>query len=300
MHGKLRAFTKNLEAVDAQYRQAEALLRACPGLALSYNDLKALGADVAALAAQLQSNRQIQALVHKMGRDHMAQERNKRCKIPHISQSEVHGIRRRNDIMRLLPGELANLDDPTLETLFYARLLENNLLCYELRGSAFTDGETSETQQQRAGPVVACLDTSASMQGKPLLRAKALLLATANILKREHRALHVLLFDSNGQLKEYTLDQPENMGGLLYFLQQGFNGGTDFETPLKRACQIIATQKTYHKADILMISDGDCGLSAEFEQHLQQQKQDLDCSVYSMLCAGVRVEDGFSDEVVVL
>ena len=49
-----------------------------------------------------------------------------------------------------------------------------------------------------------------------------------------------------------------------------------------------------------MISDGDCQLSAPFSAQLQTQKQQLDASIYSVLCAGSRVADSFSDEVVLL
>jgi uncharacterized protein with von Willebrand factor type A (vWA) domain len=56
----------------------------------------------------------------------------------------------------------------------------------------------------------------------------------------------------------------------------------------------------YKKADVLMISDGDCNLTPEFTEKLQAQKTILNCSIYSVLCNGSRIEDGFSDEVVVL
>jgi uncharacterized protein with von Willebrand factor type A (vWA) domain len=202
--------------------------------------------------------------------------------------------------MRVLPSELLNLEDETLETLFYARLLEKNLLSYELQGVTFINGEETETIQKRTGPVVACLDTSASMQGAPLLKAKALLLAIANILKQEDRSLHVLLFGSTGEIREYSMAGQNDSAGLLKFLQQGFGGGTDFETPLQHAFEIIASQKDYKKADVLMISDGDCSLSPVFTKTVKSQKTILNCTVYSVLCAGSRVEDAFSDEVVVL
>ncbi len=202
--------------------------------------------------------------------------------------------------MRMLPSELVNLEDETLETLFYARLLEKNLLTYELRGSTSIAGETSETRQKRTGPVVACLDTSASMQGKPLLKAKALLLAIANILKQENRSLHVLLFGSTGEIREFSMREENNAAGLLKFLQQGFGGGTDFETPLKRAFEIIEQQPDYLKADVLMVSDGDCALSNEFTETVKTRKNILSCSIYSVLCAGTRADSSFSDEIVVL
>jgi uncharacterized protein with von Willebrand factor type A (vWA) domain len=69
---------------------------------------------------------------------------------------------------------------------------------------------------------------------------------------------------------------------------------------LKRALAIIEAQDSYQKADVLMISDGDCGLSTEFVETLNGKKAALDCSIYTVLCAGSRIDDKFSDEVVVL
>ena len=63
---------------------------------------------------------------------------------------------------------------------------------------------------------------------------------------------------------------------------------------------IIGETRDYNKADVLMISDGDCNVSAAFSATLRAQKSVLDCSIYSVLCAGSRVADAFSDEVVVL
>ena len=108
--------------------------------------------------------------------------------------------------------------------------------------------------------------------------------------------MHVILFGASGQTKEYTLHNETNLSGLLQFLQHGFGGGTDFQTPLN----IIKSTSNYQKADILMISDGDCQLSYSFIQTLNTQKQQLNCMVYSVLCDGKRVDDNFSDEVMVL
>lgn len=54
------------------------------------------------------------------------------------------------------------------------------------------------------------------------------------------------------------------------------------------------------KADVLMISDGDCTISSDFAQRFGQQKEALQCRVYSVLCVGTRKSDNFSDEVMVL
>lgn len=297
---KLAQFRTTLGDISAKYEQVKGFLAACPGADFSYHDLQTCTDDFSALAAQLQNNTKIRELAHKMGRNYISEQKKKRAKIPQASKSEVHGTHRSDDLMRMLPSELVHLEDETLETLFYAHLLEKNLLTYQLSGTTLAQGEKTETQQKRTGPVVACLDTSGSMQGAPLLKAKALLLAIANILKQENRSLHILLFGSSGEIREFAMNAQNNAAGLLQFLQQGFGGGTDFETPLQHALTIIQQQNGYQKADILMLSDGDCDLSPEFTLKLNAQKNHLDCSIYSVLCAGTRVEDGFSDEVVVL
>lgn len=297
---RLAQFRQTLADISQKYEEVKGFLAACHDARFSYADLKNAKEDFAALAAQLQGNTQVKELTRKMGRDYISEEKKRKARILQASRSEVHGTHRSDDLMRMLPSELLNLEDETLETIFYARLLEKNLLSYELLGVTYIDGEESFQQDKRTGPVVACLDTSGSMRGAPLLKAKALLLAIANILKKEDRSLHVLLFGASGEIREFSMAAHNDAVGLLGFLQQGFGEGTDFETPFRRALEIIAEQKDYKKADVLMISDGDCNLSSEFSTSLQQQKATLDCSLYSVLCAGARNEDNFSDEVVVL
>lgn len=297
---RLLSFRTTLNAISDKYEQVKGFLSSCAGASFSYAELQTCADDFAALAAQLQNNAQIKELARKMGRNYISEDKKKQAKIPQASRSEVHGTHRSDDLMRMLPSELVHLEDDTLETLFYAHLLEKNLLTYELSGTTWVNREEIESQKKRTGPVVACLDTSGSMQGAPLLKAKALLLAIANILKQEDRSLHVLLFGSSGEIREFAMDGQNDAVGLLQFLQQGFGGGTDFETPLRHALKIIQQQPNYQKADVLMVSDGDCQLSAQFSAQLQTQKQQLDASIYSVLCAGHRITDSFSDEVVVL
>ncbi|MDO8418139.1 MAG: VWA domain-containing protein [Agitococcus sp.] len=295
----LAGFRLAMQDIANTYENAKGFLIAC-GANFSYADLKACSEDFSALANALQNNHKIKELAQKMGRAYISEEKKKQTKIPQASKSEVHGTHRSDDVMRILPSELLNLEDEDLEILFYARLLEKQLLTYELQGTTFVIGETTETEKQRTGPVVACLDTSGSMQGQPMLKAKVLLLAIANILQKENRSLHVLLFGASGEIREFSMLGKNEAAGLLKFLQQGFGGGTDFETPLQRALDIIASQKDYQKADVLMISDGDCQLSPTFMKHFSVQKQVLDCMAYSVLCADTRIKDEFSDEVVVL
>lgn len=296
---KLKEFNHTLDKVHKTYEQHKNFLDMGYGQ-YSYDDLINSNLDFTTLTQELQNNPKIKELAHKMGRTYVSEARQKRTKVPTRSKSEVHGTHYSDDVMRVLPSELINLDDENLEYLFYARLHEKTLTTYELDGTSTDEQETLENHQKTTGSVVACLDTSASMQGEPLLKAKASLFAIANILKREKRDLYVLLFGDTGQIKEYRLESSDDLAGLLKFLQQGFDGGTDFESPLNRAIEIISSQSNYLKADVLMLSDGDCVLSDTFIQKLNSKKDELDLMVYSVLCHGTHVEDKFSDETVVL
>ncbi len=289
-----------MAAIVETYEAAKDFLSHCPNAGFTYGDLQTGKAELAALAQILQDGRQIKELSRQLGRNHISAEKKKRAKIPQAGNSEVHGIHRSADLMRALPSELLNLENETLETLFFARLLENGLQSYELQGVTSTTGDEDELHRMRTGPVVACLDTSGSMKGGPILKGKALLLAIANMLKTENRSLHVLLFGASGEIREFSMTDASDSAGLLKFLRQDFGGGTDFETPLRHALDIIGEHNKYLKADVLMISDGDARISSEFANWLQMRKSILDCSIYSVLCAGVRSADGFSDEVVVL
>lgn len=297
---RLKNFRQTLTDISQKYEEVKGFLAACPNARFSYAELNDAGEDFAALAAQLQGNAHIKELARKMGRDYISEEHKQKARVPQASRSEVHGTHRSDDLMRVLPSELLNLEDETLETIFFARLLEKNLQSYRLQGVTFIDGEETCHQDKRTGPVVACLDTSGSMAGPPLIKAKALLLAIVNILKKERRSLHLLLFGAAGEIREFSMAANNDVAGLLRFLRQGFGGGTDFETPLRRSLAIITEHKDYKKADVLIISDGDCHLTPDFSAEIKQQKENLKFSVYSVLCAGARFEDSFSDEVVVL
>jgi len=297
---RLAGFRQTLMLISKKYEEVKGFLKLCTNANFSYNELQACNDDFFALAKILEESAKIKELTRKMGRNYISEEKKKQIKIPQASKSEMYGTHRSDDVMRMLPSELLNLEDDTLETLFYARLLEKNLLTYELQGVTFVNEEESETTKKRTGPVVACLDTSGSMQGMPLLKAKALLLAIANILKKEDRSLHVLLFGSTREIREFSMDGKNDSALLLKFLQQGFAEGTDFETPLKRAFEIITSQSSFKKADVLMISDGDCSLTSDFVESVKNQKEILNCMIYSVLCTDINVEDEFSDEVVML
>ncbi|WIH28874.1 VWA domain-containing protein [Photobacterium damselae] len=271
------------------------------GYSFTYNELKDIkDIDFSSLAQELASNQAITDIVTTLGRAYISEKTNHK-QVKRINTNEVYGTHKSADISRVLPSDLALLENEDLEYLFYAKLLESNLSTYKLLGHHIDFEKENDTEEDK-GPIVTCLDTSGSMSGIPILKARALLLAIHSIITKEKRELYVLLFGSRGQVKELYLSETSS-SGLLPFICKEFSGGTDFETPLKRAINIIEHKEKFNKADILMITDGECNVSDNFQRMLVAKKSQLDFSVQTVICTGSfanthQVTDGFSDRIV--
>lgn len=181
--------------------------------------------------------------------------------------SETSGIRRSDDISRLLPGELVQLGHPQLNRLWHAKRAEHTLLSYQVQG-VLSEHEPLEIEQLQEteqeindtesglGPILVCLDGSASMQGEPENIAKALVLEALRIAWQENRACFVYLFSGPEQILQHELDLTRGgLSELLGFLTQTFHGGTDVIKPLMTAIE-KTQQEDWQKADILLVTDG--------------------------------------------
>ncbi|MDI9395539.1 MAG: VWA domain-containing protein [Euryarchaeota archaeon] len=177
---------------------------------------------------------------------------------PH-SKSEVHTVTFSGDIQTLLPIETVKLKNPVLKRKFYADMIEGKLLTYQLKGENWNSDLAGK---KRKGPVVALVDTSASMRGAPELLAKSVVLAIARRMLRENRDVKVILFSSKWQTVEIELTDKKRMGKeFLEFLKYTFGGGTDFNTALRAGLKTVKGEKTFQGADLIFLTDGSSELS---------------------------------------
>lgn len=204
----------------------------------------------------------------------------------------VHGITLGNDIMRVLPAELGYLSSVDTEDIFYLKYVEKKLLCYELAGNETEEKERKvekekeeKDKKEEKGAIVAMLDTSASMWFA-LEKSRAILLQAFKIAKKDKRDMKVLLFGSYGEIKEYTVDTNYSINKFIDFISQGFNGGTDFETPFNRAIDIVTQQSKYTFADIFMITDGECSISANLKMKIKNAQKKMNLRVYTVIFGG--------------
>lgn len=288
-----------LEEIILGYEHNENSIKGLGG-DFTFKQLKEMGDEFRHLVQEMNRNRHIRDVLKRLGKGSTSVEKKDESKVAKIKKDELFGINKSGNISRILPSELLNLEDENLKYLFYAKYLENSLLTYEIKGKDEIEKNETEEKISNKGPIVVCLDTSGSMKGTPLLRAKALVLSITKILREENRELYVILFGAKGQFQEISLEGEEDICRAIKFLKKSYEGGTDFETPLRRGIEIISEKENYRKADILMVTDGSCRISYQFKRVLKEEKERLDFKIYTVICEADRVEKDFSDGVIVI
>ncbi|MFH7587956.1 VWA domain-containing protein [Oceanimonas smirnovii] len=204
---------------------------------------------------------------------------------------ETQGITRSDNLSRMLALEAALLGHPSLHMLWHARRAEQSLLSYAVAGVMPIDsgndwplpragkgeGDGKGTQ---LGPIILCLDTSASMHGLAEQVSKAMVLEALRMAKKQQRGCLVYLFGGAGELlvlDNQTLTLPE----LLDMLRGSFSGGTDVNTPLNAALTRLQQQE-WRQADILLVSDGEFEVSRELQAQVKHGKEALGVRLFGL------------------
>lgn len=195
---------------------------------------------------------------------------------------QIHGIRIGNRLARMVPAEAAQLRHPVLHKLWRARLAEAQLSIWDEsallveavpdpRGAPRAAAVADPVARER-GPMIVCVDTSGSMKGAPEQLSKAVVLEAVRTAQREKRACHVVAFGGAGEVVEWDLAPDERgLRGLLDFIGQGFDGGTDIATPIERAVERVNAEG-WHDADVLIVSDGEFGATRDALDRLDEAR----------------------------
>lgn len=290
---------KVLEQMIFMYEENENRIKGLGG-DFTHKELREMGDDFKHIVDEMGRNKGIKDVLKKLGKGQYEADDKKENKVAKTNKNEIFGINKSNDLARMLSSELVNLEDENLKYLFYAKYLENNLMTYEIKGENEFEKDEIKDKITNKGPIVVCLDTSGSMKGNPLQRAKALVLAIVKILQKENRNLHIIIFGAKEQYEEFEVNIEREIVETIKFLKKGYDGGTDFETPLKRAMELIENSGEYKKADILMVTDGACKLSFTFKKKIREEKERLNFKIYTVICGADRIERDFSDSVLVI
>lgn len=235
----------------------------------------------------LQKQPSLQRLAERLGRSRetksvMAQEAQREAfrvmvREPDSVPEQVDGIHQSDDILRLLPAELAAMGIQELEYEFYRRLLERRLLTYRLQGDSWHEKVVErpvlhqQNEQQPRGPFIVCVDTSGSMGGFNERCAKAFCLALMRIALADNRRCYIMLFATD--VVRYELTSVTGIEQATRFLGQSFRGGTDMA-----ACMNALLEKmeddAWHDADAVVISDFIAQrLPEETVQHIRRRQE---------------------------
>lgn len=202
---------------------------------------------------------------------------------------ELHSITQGADINHVLPQELLALRRPALKLDFYRRMMERQLLQYDLNHREYIG----------QGPIIALIDTSSSMRGEREVWSKAVALGLAEIAEKERRAFSYALFASRkNELRtdDFQIGQ-RSPDKLMKLATEFIGGGTNFEQPLNWAVNKINESK-FKKADIVMITDGECAIDDSFLKELLKAKVQKEFRVYSILISSnPRELNLWSDEI---
>lgn len=208
--------------------------------------------------------------------------------------AETCGVTRGGAVSRMLPSEAAMMRHPRLRMAWFARLAERSLLVYEdedrlverfiVDADAMRPSREPRPQARRErGPMILCVDTSASMAGGAENVAKAVVLEGMRVAAAEGRACYVYAFGGPGEIleREFGLDVA-GIGAATDFMAQGFGGGTDICEPLQRAIERVH-QHAWREADLVIASDGEFGATPAVAVRVREARHQLGLRVQGVL-----------------
>ncbi|AKB26503.1 hypothetical protein MSMTP_3034 [Methanosarcina sp. MTP4] len=232
-------------------------------------------------ASLLRKSSDLRKILEQVGRIELEYGSKKLILSPH-SKSEVHAVTFSNEIQTMLPVEAVKLKNPLLKRKFYADMFEGKLLTYQLRGKNWNSDAAGK---KRRGPVVALVDTSASMRGSPEILAKTVVLAVTRRMLKEGRDVKVILFASKWQSFEIEMTNKKRMGAeFLDFLRHTFGGGTDFNTALRSGLKVMKEENTFRGADLLFLTDGYSELSEQpLIREWNEIKKERNARIFSLI-----------------
>jgi uncharacterized protein with von Willebrand factor type A (vWA) domain len=160
----------------------------------------------------------------------------------------------------------------------------------------FTGNSMRGTERKAQGGIILCEDGSGSMHGERELWAKAVMLCLLHLARMQKRPFHLIHFGSPGQFKRISFfDEADfNIDRVLEAAELFFGGGTDFQTPLSKALELLQDEhrsKGAVEGDVVFVTDGMCGIPEQFLEDFKKEQERLDFVVWGVNIAGSRGDE---------
>ncbi|MBD0399909.1 VWA domain-containing protein [Flammeovirga sp. EKP202] len=174
------------------------------------------------------------------------------------------GVHESDDLSQILPAEAALLGNEDTELLFYKKFVEHKLQTFELKAEdrppqkdEGKETQKTSTKEEVMGPMILCIDTSASMLGKPEQIAKTLCFAVMKLaLENKRKCLLFSFGATEDEIKTIDLSNLHHgLEPLIEFLSMSFSAGTNAGPALQAAIEKMQSDD-YRKADLMLITDG--------------------------------------------
>ena len=206
------------------------------------------------------------------------------------SAIEIKSVKMGKQVEDALPSDKMNLCNEVTKKDFYRRMNQGQLTVYD---------KTSQKDKNK-GPIIVCIDQSGSMSGEKDMWAKALAVGILEVAQLQKREFACIPYDS--YCRKTTIIHKDEISPekIIGIAQERATGGTDFERPLKEASELIK-DSNFKEADIVFITDGDCGVSDDFRRKFKQLKEDKEFRTMGVLvdyghCTSKTLED-FCDSI---
>lgn len=212
--------------------------------------------------------RRMGRMTDQEGKDRMAIQTGRSQQLSHSPGSDIAGVSIGRDLNALMPMEWAQYTDADMEKLFLHKYMTSKLQVFHYKSEIAKPARHLRSERaSRRGPMIVCVDSSASMSGVPQ-KIEASLLAkleqTAETLDRDcfmidfSVDIHPIELRSRRQMKAMERmgmrmqDQENFSKGLFPFI----GGGTDAQKMLNLTFSLLDNDNDrYMNADVLWITD---------------------------------------------
>lgn len=203
-----------------------------------------------------------------------------RTKVQH-GRDDMVGVELGGDIARLVPSELTQLVSgiPELELLALDRLARRQALCRQYRG----------VERLGKGPIVVCVDESASMRGKREIAAKALALTLAWLANQQRRWVGLVGFASGSEgTREAFPPGMLNQARLMDWLVHFYGGGTTLDVPVEELPknywkEFLVQGMPRGKTDVIIITDAEVDCSTAMRQSYAKWSKEEQVTTYGII-----------------
>lgn len=200
------------------------------------------------------------------GKDRLTVSSGLSMKMEHSAGSDIEGVSVGNDLQALLPMELALYADDDMEGLFFYKYNARRLQTFKYKSEMTTPSRRlGFTHASRRGPMIVCVDTSASMYGTPQRITASMLALVEEMAETLNRDCFLIDFsvsvrpiDLRQRRREKRLERL-GMKPEAYF-EKGdipfIGGGTSARKLMDRMFELLDSEGGHYvNADVLWVTD---------------------------------------------